>query len=262
MKNIFDLSGKVAVVIGGASGIGEAVTIGAAQMGATVVCLDIKAEEAARVSARASEDGRACRAGTIDIREASGVAHTLANIAQAQGRLDIVICTPGINVRKKLLDYQDDDLTRVLDLNFKGNFNVLRAAGRIMTAQRRGSIVLFSSIRSQVVEPGQSVYAATKAGILQLARGAASEFGPFGVRVNCVGPGVIETPLTAPIKDNKEWFDAYGAKTMFNRWGRPEEMVGPTLFLASDAASYVTGTIIYADGGWLAQDGRFTPPGM
>ena len=112
------------------------------------------------------------------------------------------------------------------------------------------------------MEPGQSVYSATKAGILQLVRGAASEFGPYGVRVNCVGPGVIETPLTAPIKANEAWSNAYAAKSVFNRWGKPEEMVGPTLFLASDAASFVTGTIIYADGGWLASDGRFTPPGM
>ena len=262
MKNIFDLSGKVAAVIGGASGIGEAVTIGAAQMGARVVCLDIKQDEAARVSAAASAGGGACEAGTLDIRDSAAVDASFAEIATRHGGLDIVICTPSINVRKKILDYQDDEFARVLDLNMKGNFNVLRGAGRIMTAQGRGSIVLFSSIRSLVVEPGQAAYAATKAGILQMARGAASEFGKFGVRVNCVGPGVIETPLTAPIKNNKEWFEAYGAKSVFNRWGRPEEMVGPTLFLASDAASYVTGTIIYADGGWLAQDGRFTPPGM
>ena len=262
MRNIFDLSGKVTAVIGGASGIGEAVTIGAARMGATVSCLDIKREEAERVSAAASGEGCACEAAVLDIRDAGAVEQAFAAIRDRHGSLDIVICTPSINVRKQILDYQDDELARVLDLNLKGNFNVLRAAGRIMTAQRRGSIVLFSSIRSLVVEPGQAVYAATKAGILQMARGAASEFGKFGVRVNCVGPGVIETPLTAPIKNNKEWFDAYGAKSVFNRWGKPEEMVGPTLFLASDAASYVTGTIIYADGGWLAQDGRFTPPGM
>nr|MBA3886726.1 SDR family NAD(P)-dependent oxidoreductase [Acidobacteriota bacterium] len=197
MRNIFDLSGKVAVVIGGASGIGEAVTIGAAQMGAKVVCLDIRQDEAARVSAKASEDGCSCEAGTIDIRDSAAVEQSFSSVAAAHGSLDIVICTPSINVRKKILDYQDDELARVLDLNIKGNFNVLRSAGRIMTAQRRGSIVLFSSIRSLVVEPGQSVYSATKAGILQLARGAASEFGPYGVRVNCVGPGVIETPLTA-----------------------------------------------------------------
>jgi NAD(P)-dependent dehydrogenase (short-subunit alcohol dehydrogenase family) len=262
MKNIFDLSGKVAVVIGGASGIGEAVTVGAAQMGAKVVCLDIKQAEAAQVAGRVAAEGCSCEAGELDIRDSAGVQAAFDAVAKQYGALDIVICTPSINVRKKILDYQDDELARVLDLNMKGNFNVLRAAGRIMTAQGRGSIVLFSSIRSLVVEPGQSVYAATKAGILQMARGAASEFGKFGVRVNCVGPGVIETPLTAPIKNNKEWFEAYGAKSVFNRWGKPEEMVGPTLFLASDAASFVTGTIIYADGGWLAQDGRFTPPGM
>ena len=259
-KNLFDLSGKVVAVIGGGSGIGEAVTIGAAQMGARVVCLDIWPEEAARVSALATEGGCSCVPGVIDIRDRSAVEQAFSAIAQEHGSLDIVICTPGLNVRKRILDYQDDELARVLDLNLKGTFNVLRAAGRIMTGQRRGSIVLFSSIRSLVVEPGQSVYAATKAGIVQLARGAASEFGPFGVRVNCVGPGVIETPLTAPIRNNKEWFEAYAAKSVFNRWGTAEEMVGPTLFLASDAASYVTGTILYADGGWLAQDGRFTPP--
>jgi NAD(P)-dependent dehydrogenase (short-subunit alcohol dehydrogenase family) len=262
MKHIFDLSGKVTAVIGGASGIGEAVTIGAARMGARVVCLDIRQVEAARVAARAVDEGCSCEAGELDIRDSAAVQTSFGGIAAKHGGLDIVICTPSINVRKKILDYQDDELSRVLDLNLKGNFNVLRAAGRIMTEQRRGSIVLFSSIRSLTVEPGQSVYAATKAGILQLARGAASEFGKYGVRVNCVGPGVIETPLTAPIKEHQAWFEAYAAKTAFNRWGTPEEMVGPTLFLASDAASYVTGTIIYADGGWLAQDGRFTPPGM
>lgn len=262
MKSIFDLTDKVAAIIGGGSGIGEAVTIGAARMGATVVCLDIRPEAAARVSALAAEGGCSCEAGMLDIRDSASVEASLSSIATTHGSLDIVVCTPSINVRKKILDYQDDELARVLDLNLKGSFNVLRAAGRIMTGQRRGSIVLFSSIRSLVVEPGQSIYAATKAGILQMARGAACEFGPYGVRVNCVGPGVIETPLTAPIKSNKEWFEAYASKSVFNRWGRPEEMVGPTLFLASDAASFVTGTIIYADGGWLAQDGRFTPPGM
>lgn len=147
-------------------------------------------------------------------------------------------------------------------MNLKGSFNVLQAAGRIMTAAQRGSIVIFSSIRSQVVEPGQSVYAMTKAGIVQLVRVGAAEFGPAGVRVNAVAPGVVETPLTAPIKANPGWYDAYANKSVFKRWARVEEMVGPTLFLASDAASYVTGTILFADGGWTAADGRFTPPGM
>ena len=258
-NNMFDLTGKVAAVIGGASGIGEAVTRGAAAMGATVICLDVKADMAEAV---AKKIGGSTTSGALDITDAEAVERTMAEINAKHGHLDIVISTPSINVRKKMLDYLPGEIERVLNVNIIGNFNVLRAAGRIMVPQRKGSIVLFSSIRSLVVEPGQAVYSATKAGILQLARGGATEFGPAGVRVNCVGPGVVETPLTAPIKANADWYNAYAAKNAFNRWASPDEMVGPTLFLASDAASYVTGTIIYADGGWLAQDGRFTPPGM
>jgi NAD(P)-dependent dehydrogenase (short-subunit alcohol dehydrogenase family) len=259
-QNIFDLTGKIAAIVGAGSGIGEAVALGAARAGAYVACLDVNETAAETVAERARSEGCEAEPGLVDIREPMAVTRTFEAIRKQHGGLDIVVCTPGTNVRKKILDYQDDELDHVLELNLKGNFNVLRAAGRIMTAQGRGSIVLFSSIRSLVVEPGQSVYAATKAGILQLARGAASEFGPSGVRVNVVGPGVIETPLTQPIRSNSEWARAYAAKSVFNRWGTAEEMVGPTLFLASDAASFVTGTILYADGGWLAVDGRFTPP--
>jgi NAD(P)-dependent dehydrogenase (short-subunit alcohol dehydrogenase family) len=131
-----------------------------------------------------------------------------------------------------------------------------------MAARGRGSIVLFSSIRSLVVEPGQGVYAATKAGIVQLARAAAAELGPAGVRVNVVAPGVVDTPLTAPIKSNPDWYGAYAARSILGRWAKPAEMAGPTVFLASDAASYVTGSVLFVDGGWTAVDGRFKPPGM
>ena len=129
-----------------------------------------------------------------------------------------------------------------------------------MAEQGRGSIILFSSIRAQVVEPGQGVYAATKAGTLQLVKALASELGPRGVRANAIAPGVVETPLTAPIKDNPEWYRAYAEKGALGRWATPSEMVGAAVFLASDAASYVTGTLLVVDGGWTAQDGRFTPP--
>ena len=262
MKNIFDLSGKVAVVVGGASGIGEAVTIGAAGMGATVICLDIKAEEAARVAAAASADGGQCRAGVLDIRDSAAVQQQFAQIAKDHGSLDIVICTPSINVRKTLLAYTEEEFERVVAVNLRGNFNVLRAAGRIMSEAGRGSIVLVSSIRSLVVEPGQAVYAMTKAGIVQLVRTAASELGAKGVRVNALAPGVVDTPLTAPIKANPDWYSAYSDKSILKRWASPEEMAWPTVFLLSDAASYMTGSVLFVDGGWTAQDGRFQPPGM
>jgi NAD(P)-dependent dehydrogenase (short-subunit alcohol dehydrogenase family) len=255
---LFDLTGKTAAVVGGGSGIGEAIAIGAAAQGAVVVILDANATAAQAVAARIPGAGAAA----LDIRDAAAVNAAFETIVRERRRLDIVICTPSINVRKPILQYTSEEFDRVVEVNLKGSFHVLQAAGRVMTAQRGGSIVIFSSIRAQVVEPGQSVYAMTKSGILQLVRAGATEFGPFGVRVNAIGPGVVETPLTQPIRDNAAWRDAYAAKSVLNRWARAEEMVGPTLFLASDAASYVTGTILFADGGWTAADGRFTPPGM
>ena len=258
-SGLFDLTGKTAAVIGGGSGIGLAVAIGAAKQGADVIVLDVNEAAAQAVATRI---GGQSRAGVLDIRDGAAVRTSLDDIARGSGRLDIVICTPSINVRKPILRYAEEEFDKVVAVNLKGSFNVLQAAGRVMTAQGGGSIVIFSSIRAQVVEPGQSVYAMTKAGIVQLVRAGASEFGPFGVRVNAVGPGVVETPLTAPIKANAEWYAAYANKSALKRWARADEMVGPTLFLVSDAASYVTGIILFADGGWTATDGRFTPPGM
>jgi NAD(P)-dependent dehydrogenase (short-subunit alcohol dehydrogenase family) len=258
-NGLFSLNGKTAAIIGAGSGIGEAVALGAARQGAAVACLDSQEGAAHSVAAKIGADAMAA---VVDIREAHAVIEAFDAIVRARGRLDIVVCTPGINVRKPILEYSADEFDRVVAVNLKGSFNVLQAAGRIMTAQKGGTIVIFSSIRSQVVEPGQSVYAMTKAGIVQLVRAAAAEFGPSGVRVNAVGPGVVETPLTAPIRANAAWYAAYADKSVFRRWATAEEMVGPTLFLASDAASYVTGTILFADGGWTAADGRFTPPGM
>jgi NAD(P)-dependent dehydrogenase (short-subunit alcohol dehydrogenase family) len=258
-NGIFALNGKIAAIIGAGSGIGAAVAAGAARQGATVVCLD---SNYAAVQKVASTIGGRASAATVDIRDGKGVAAAFGAIVRDRGQLDIVVCTPGINVRKTILQYVEEEFDRVVAVNLKGSFNVLQAAGRIMTAQKSGSIVIFSSIRSQVVEAGQSVYAMTKAGIVQLVRTAAAEFGSSGVRVNAVGPGVVETPLTAPIRADADWYGAYARKSVLERWATAEEMVGPTLFLVSDAASYVTGTILFADGGWTAADGRFTPPGM
>jgi NAD(P)-dependent dehydrogenase (short-subunit alcohol dehydrogenase family) len=262
-QDIFSLKGKVIAVVGAGSGIGEAIALGAADQGAAfVACLDVNDAGAAATAARITGAGGKAAAGIMDIADADGTRAALDALVSAHGALDGLVCTPAINVRKPILAYSGDEFDRVVRVNLRGNFNVLQAAGRIMTAQRRGSIVLYSSIRSIVTEPGQSVYSMTKAGILQLAKTAATEWATLGVRVNAVGPGVVETPLTAQIKNNKEWYDAYANKSPMRRWAQPSEMVGPTLFLLSDAASYVTGTIVYADGGWLAADGRFTPPGM
>ena len=258
--SLFRLDDRIVLVIGAGSGIGQVVARGAAEHGARVVCADVDgglADATARTIRSASFPAESI---ALDIRHSSLVDACFADIVARHGRLDGVVCTPGINVRKPILRYTDEEFDRVWTLNVKGSFTVLRAAGRAMSHDTRGgSIVLFSSIRALVVEPGQAVYAATKAAIVQMVRAAAAEFGPFGVRVNAVGPGVVETPLTEPIKANPAWYAAYAAKTVFNRWAAAEEMVGPTLFLLSNASSYVTGTLLLADGGWTAADGRFEP---
>lgn len=248
--------------MGAGSGIGAAVAEGAAQHGASVVCFDVRQEPAESVARRINERGGEARSRALDVRDGAAVAAAFEDVRLKHGRLDVVISTPGINVRKPLLEYEEEEFDRVVALNLKGSFHVLRAAGRLMAAQGKGSIILFSSIRSVVVEPGQAVYAATKAGIVQMVRTLAAELGPSGVRVNAVAPGVVDTPLTAPIKAVPEWYGAYAAKSALGRWARAEEMVGPTLFLASDASSYVTGSVLFVDGGWTAIDGRFRPPGL
>jgi NAD(P)-dependent dehydrogenase (short-subunit alcohol dehydrogenase family) len=260
--DMFRLDGKIVAVIGAGSGIGEAVALASGAQGAHVACLDLNPDNANAVAGKIMLDGGRAEAGVMDLVDERQIEAGLTALAERHGRLDGLVCTPAINVRKPILKYTLAEFDKVVNLNLRANFATLMIAGRIMTAQKSGSIVLFSSIRSLVTEPGQSVYSMTKAGILQLARTAATEWATLGVRVNAVGPGVIETPLTAPIKSNPDWYNAYAMKSPMNRWGRPSEMAGPTVFLLSDAASYVTGTIIYADGGWLAADGRFTPPGM
>ena len=261
-RDVFRLDGKVVAVIGAGSGIGAAVAQCVAAQGARAICLDRAADAAQALAAGIRADGGTADHGALDINDEASVHACLDGLVATHGRLDGLVCTPAINVRKPLLKYTSEEFDRVVAVNLRGNFHVLTAAGRVITAQRSGSIVLFSSIRAMVTEPGQSVYGMTKAGIVQLAKSAATEWAPSGVRVNVIGPGVTETPLTAPIKAVPEWYQAYATKNPMNRWARPDEMAGPAVFLLSDAASYVTGATLYVDGGWTAADGRFTPPGM
>jgi NAD(P)-dependent dehydrogenase (short-subunit alcohol dehydrogenase family) len=129
-----------------------------------------------------------------------------------------------------------------------------------MTRQKSGSMILMSSMRGTQVEPGQSIYGSTKAAISLLVKGLASEMAEHNVRVNALAPSIIATPINAVIRDNPAWKEAYASRTALGRWGETSEMAGPVVFLASDAASYVTGTTLYADGGWTVIDGRYKPP--
>ncbi|MGI8743048.1 MAG: SDR family NAD(P)-dependent oxidoreductase [Bryobacteraceae bacterium] len=254
-SEMFRLDGRVAMVVGAASGIGRAGAIGLAQAGAMVICADVNADGVQSVCAEIQAEPL-----VMDITDPASVESGVAQVRKNHPQIDVLVCTPAVNVRKPLLSYTGDEFDKVLRLNLRGTFNITQAVARIMSEQKRGSIILLSSIRSLTVEPGQGVYAATKAATVQMARGFASELGSAGVRVNCIAPGVVETPLTAPIKSKPDWYRAYADRNALGRWASPSEMAGPIVFLASDASSYVTGAVLFVDGGWTAIDGRFTPP--
>jgi NAD(P)-dependent dehydrogenase (short-subunit alcohol dehydrogenase family) len=259
IASVFRVDGKVALVVGAGSGIGQAAAVALGQSGAAVVCADVNLAAAQSTADRIAADGRAS-ALLIDIRNTASVSEGMEKIRTEHGRLDIMVSTPSINVRKRLLTYTDEELDRVVDLNLKGTFRITKAAAALMSESGGGSIILTSSIRSLVVEPGQGVYAATKASQVQLARGFAVELAPLGIRVNALAPGVVDTPLTEPIRKNAEWYAAYANRNALKRWAKPEEMAWPIVFLASPASSYMTGTVLFVDGGWTAIDGRFEPP--
>ncbi|HWD82045.1 MAG TPA: SDR family oxidoreductase [Kribbella sp.] len=250
---LFRLDGKHALVVGAGSGIGRASALALAAHGARVTCAD-RDLPAAQQTAAASGDGMTAYG--LDVLDDAAIERAVVDLDP----VDVLVFTAATNVRKRILDYTGEEFDRVVSLNLRASFQLVRAFGRGMAERGSGSIIGFSSIRGTTVEPGQSVYAATKAGLVQLLRTAAAELGPSGVRANAIAPGVVETPLTAQIKADPAWYDAYARKGALGRWAQPHELAGAVVYLASDAASFVTGSVLAVDGGWTAVDGRFDPP--
>lgn len=251
-STLFRLDGKRAVVVGAGSGIGRESALGLAAHGADVVCAD-RDLTAAQATAALAQGLTAHR---LDVLDGAAIRHAAADL----GVVDVLVFTAATNVRKRLLDYTSEEFDRVVSLNLRAAFDLVRAFGPGMAERGRGSIIGFSSIRAVTVEPGQGVYAATKAGLVQLLRTAAAELGPSGVRLNAVAPGIVDTPLTAQIRAVPEWSQAYAGKSALGRWASADELVGAVVYLASDASSFVTGSQLFVDGGWTAIDGRYTPP--
>lgn len=252
MRRVHDLSGRVAVVTGGASGLGKAMAWGLAAHGANVALIDRDLAGATACAAEiAHGTGRDAAGFQADVSVEADVERSVSAVLERFGRVDVLVNNAGHNVRKPLIDFEASELDSLLAVHVRGAFLYCRAVGRHMAARRSGSIVNIASMVSIVGAPGLSAYAAAKAGLAQLGRVLALELAGQGVRVNSIAPGYIDTPLTR--QHPEEHRARIATAVPLGRFGAAEDLVGPVVFLASDASAYVTGSTLVVDGGWTAQ---------
>ena len=248
----FDLRGRVALVTGGAQGLGASIARALAAHGATIALLDIQAESVAAAATQLTHDtgqnavGLAC-----DTREKDQVEACVKTISERFGRIDILVNNAGIHRRGTPTDYNPQDLADVFAVNLVGCYQVAGAVGNVMLAQQRGSIINVSALGGGLTGLGRggSIYAMTKGGIVALTRDLAAEWGAFGIRVNAVAPGWIRTPMTQALQNDLKRSVKVLERVPLRRWGEPDDVAGVVVFLASDAAAYVTGCTIPIDGG-------------
>ncbi|MFL1904179.1 SDR family oxidoreductase [Streptomyces tauricus] len=244
---LFDIGGRTALVTGSSRGIGLALARGLAEAGCTVVLNGRDPDRLAEAAARLP--GKAVHTAAFDVTDGPSVAAGIADVEERVGPLDILVNNAGMQLRSPLLEFTDTDWHRILDTNLTSAFLVGREAARGMTARGHGKIVNICSLQSEVARPGIAPYAATKGALKMLTKGMCADWGPHGVQVNGLGPGYIETELTQPLVDDPEFSAWVRRRTPAGRWGRTEDLVGGVLFLASPAADFVSGQVLYVDGG-------------
>jgi NAD(P)-dependent dehydrogenase (short-subunit alcohol dehydrogenase family) len=260
-QGMFDLSGKVAVVTGGGSGLGKEFCDVLAEYGAGVACVDIRLERAEEVCAMIKKHGQATLALQTDVSKYDQVKNMYAGVMEKFGRVDILVTSAGVAPPVVLIDEIElDDWQRVIDIDLNGVFYCLKEGLGIMKKQRRGSIITISSVAGLIAVPPtgmpQAAYVAAKHGVVGLTKQAAAEFGQFGIRANCIAPG-LHLPTGLPESmgykskndTGKIEMSAFTSNIPLRRAASPGEMKGLVLFLASDASSYVTGATIVEDGG-------------
>jgi len=248
---IMKLQNKIAVVIGGTSGIGQALARGFLREGAKVVATSNNPEKVAAMAEEVKQF-HAPLVRPVDTRDSTALAALYAEVRTNYGSLDVVVNCAGTHLKKPSVDVSDDEWKRVMDVNLNGLFYSCREAGKIMTGQRSGSIVNVASLGSFVALTDAAAYCASKAGVVALTKSLAVEWATLGVRINAIVPGNFQTALNAKALSDPARRETILRNTPMKRFGNVDELVGGAVYLASDSASFTTGSALVMDGGFLA----------
>ena len=249
----FNLDGKIALVTGGGRGLGRAGALALAQAGAHVVLVSRTRSQLEETAAMVERLGRKALVATADIRNSQQIDGAVQRTVDAFGRIDVLFNNAGTNVRKPVVEMTDEDWHTIMETNVKGIFMVARAVARQMIVQKSGRIINMSSMSAVSPERDKVVYASSKAAVSQFTKGLALELASHGITVNAIAPGYMMTPLVKGyLEADAERQKRILQRIALGRIGQPEEIGGALVFLASDAARYITGATITIDGGWTA----------
>jgi len=257
MMDSFCLKGKVALVTGASYGIGFAMASALAEAGATIVFNDIKQDLVDQGIAAYKENGFTAYGYVCDVTNEDQVNEMVAKIEKEVGVIDILVNNAGIIKRIPMVEMTAAEFRQVIDVDLNAPFIVSKAVIPGMIKKGHGKIINICSMMSELGRETVSAYAAAKGGLKMLTRNIASEYGEYNIQCNGIGPGYIATPQTAPLREDGHPFNSFIiAKTPAARWGTPEDLKGPAVFLASDASNFVNGHVLYVDGGILAYIGK------
>ena len=250
MADLFDLTGKVALVTGGAGGIGHAQALGLADAGADVIVASRNPGHLEEVAGQIRSKGRKSLAVTVDVADEKKVANMVAAILKTFPRIDILVNAHGLAIRKPADTFPIDEWQQVMDINTRGTFLTCQAVGRVMIKQKYGKIINLSSVRGKYGLPADyAAYCPSKGAVDTLTKTLACEWAKYNVLVNAVAPTVVETDLTRDALANPDYAKQMKSRIPLGKWALPEDIVGATVFFAAKASDFITGQILYIDGG-------------